>query len=337
MKRAIGIVITDTHMHRDNTEDVKDIFDQVIEKCAEFKTTNLFFDGDWFTNRTAQPLSVLMATQEILNNLSRNNINCKAIKGNHDAVGADSEESYLDIFYSDSFEVFRKESLVFNDSNMHIYMIPYFKETGSYMQRLKNITDKLKPGVINILLTHIAVNGVRNNDGTKVENELSSDLFAKFHKVLIGHYHSRSQIGENIFYIGASHPQDFGADNQRGLTVIYNDGSIEFVKLRFKEFHKQIIDIDDIINCEFDHETYKGHNVRLIIRGDASKLASFNKAMIPDWIDYKFETEEPITYEDIQARVVCHDKTSISASFEEFAILNNIEHKQTHIKYLSNL
>ena len=42
-----------------------------------------------------------------------------------------------------------------------------------------------------ILLTHIAVTGSKNNDGTLVSSKLSTKLFKNFYKVLSGQYHDK--------------------------------------------------------------------------------------------------------------------------------------------------
>jgi DNA repair protein SbcD/Mre11 len=337
MKRPIGIIITDTHLHKDNIEEVENIIEQAGDKCMEYKTSNLFHAGDWFTNRLAQPLPNLTSTQRIINSLIMKGVRTHIIPGNHDKVDLESKESYLDIFHQTAFTVHDEEEIIFNDSAIMVWGLPYFKENGSYKERLARIVKKLPKDTINILLTHIAVNGVRNNDGSLIDNDLTSELFDNFHSVFVGHYHNQSKLGNNIYYIGSSHAQNFGEDNTKGVTLLYNDGSHEFVKLKFKEFHKQVINVDDLGKCEWNSETYKDHNVRIIIKGDASKLASFNKSLIPDWVDYKFETEEPMTYEEVQAQVVKHDKGSLKQSFQDFALLNEIENKELHLNYLQKL
>ncbi len=39
-----------------------------------------------------------------------------------------------------------------------------------------------------------------------------------------------------MVYVGSTDPRNFGEDNEKGVTIIYNDGSHEFVNLQFKPF-----------------------------------------------------------------------------------------------------
>lgn len=338
MKRPMGVFITDTHLSKDNIDEVEDIFEQACIKCLDLKIKNLFHLGDFFTNRTAQPLSVLKSAQRIINNLIGSGISTHVIPGNHDKNAQDANESYLDIYHQDGFNVHDDAGIFYNDSKVIIYCIPFYKESSSvYLSKLEKIVSKLNNSTINILVTHVAISGVRNNDGAEVKNDIPLELFNKFDKVLVGHYHDQSQVGDNVFYIGSARPQNFGENNSKGITLLFNDGSHEFMKLDFKEYHKQVIDINDLSRCEFDADTYKNHHVRLIVKGDSSKIASFNKSLIPDWIDYKFETEEPLTYDQLQDKIVCHDKSSIRSSFDEFIVLNNIENIELHNKYIDKL
>src|SRR5690606_9186694 len=98
MKKPIALILTDTHLKPDNISLVENIFDQAIAKCKELKIDTILHGGDWFNSRTGQPLSVLKATQRIIDKFKDNKIMVAIIAGNHDRTDYDSEDSFLDVF-----------------------------------------------------------------------------------------------------------------------------------------------------------------------------------------------------------------------------------------------
>jgi DNA repair exonuclease SbcCD nuclease subunit len=67
-------------------------------------------------------------------------------------------------------------------------------------------------GDINIMVTHIGFDGVVNNDGSEVESVLKPNKFSRFTRVLVGHYHNASKLGENVYYTGSVYQNNFGED-----------------------------------------------------------------------------------------------------------------------------
>ena len=97
-KQAIGILVNDVHLDKDNGELVKDIFRQLISLCREYSTNRIICGGDVFTNRSGQPLQCLTDWKEILVMLSEEDIELHVIPGNHDKTDSDDEKSYLDVY-----------------------------------------------------------------------------------------------------------------------------------------------------------------------------------------------------------------------------------------------
>jgi len=214
MSKPLAILITDTHYHKDNTEEVDDVLDQAIQLALEQGVYRIFHLGDVFTNRVGQGLRVLLAFRRWLRNCGEQGIDVWLIPGNHDKTDLESEESYLDVYdsYSNVTIVGKPTYQTFLDTM--VGFLPYFKEDGSYPDRLDElvkfpIDSRIKT---RILLTHIAVDGVANNDGTEVTNELGAGRFSHFDNVFVGHYHNRSDVGENIHYIGSARPSNYGED-----------------------------------------------------------------------------------------------------------------------------
>lgn len=317
-------VITDTHLKQGNEDQVYDIFKQTIDICKQKGIKRLFHAGDWFTSRSSQSLSVLHATKKILNLFYKEDVGLTIIPGNHDLVDLESEISYLDIFdiYPNVLVIKKETSLdVLNGAGWNdVHLLPYFKENGSYLERLSKIQVH-KPS---ILITHIAINGVKNNDGSEVQNNLKSELFKQFKFVLSGHYHAKNQLADNIWYIGSSHPQNFGEDNDKGICIVNKDLSLEFVNLNFPKYFtyrfdckdiKQIVDQLKQVNHEYD-------KIRFVITGNETEIENFNRLIFDGYnVDVKFEK----IYSQKTVELKKYKEDDIMLSFKQFCLDKKVE------------
>lgn len=335
MRKPVALILTDTHLHKDNIDLVTDIFSQAKTLCEKLDIEYMIHAGDFFTSRTAQPLDVLLAGKQIIESINSDSLKLLIIPGNHDKTDQNSENSYLDV-YSNICHVIRR-STTWHLSNLTVYFIPYFKENESYIPQFETINPSKK----GILITHIAVTGVKNNDGSEVGNIIAPSLFNKFDKVFVGHYHNQSQVGNNIYYIGSAYQANFGEDDQKGFTILYSDGSHELVKSKFPEYVKLKVDISDtkkIKQIQKEHANSSDH-VRIVFTGDETQLASLNKEKFNNiGIDVKFEKE--VVRQDLSAVLennVNFNRSNIKEAFEQFCVLNDYQDKEIGIFYLEKI
>lgn len=282
-EKPIAAIIADTHIKEDNENLVENIFSQTKSKMKEKGVKTLLHIGDWFHSRKGQPLQVLLKSFQIRDMLISSEIETTIIAGNHDKVNLDSSDSFINVLHTEGFNVI-KEGKTFELEDLTITMIPYFKESGLFPEKLE-LAIKRSPKN-SILLTHIAVNGVRNNDGSKVQNDLSENRFKHFNKVLVGHYHDQSQIS-NVYYIGSAYQANYGEDTDKGITWLYNDGSIEFEKLDFPTYEKIKINVKDLGKAEIEDisllkRTNPENNIRIELTGEESEIKLFNKNKLYD-------------------------------------------------------
>jgi exonuclease SbcD len=283
--------------------------------------------------------------QNILNIFSDEDMYLVAIPGNHDKSDYKSEISYLDSFkHHPGFILFDTGG----SPVPGICMLPYFLELDVYEQKMKLLktikNDYNHSKNFNILITHVAVNGVKNNDGSKVQNEINEDLFDGFDKVLIGHYHNRSIVKDKFHYIGSAFQHNFGEDDEKGFTLVMDDGTLEFVKSDFKKFIKIEIDIDSTSKKELNDlcNQYGGNpnnNIRFVFKGEHEKLQAIDTSLFLSLgIDVKRESNELIigVQEAENDEFVSFDKSSIKTEFEEFCIENKIKSK-TGLDYLQKV
>ena len=301
------VVISDTHFTKNNTSTVNNIFVQCLDYCEEIGCKTVIHCGDVFTERVGQGLNVLTAFLNVLDEFQNRGIKMIAISGNHDKTDLDGVESYLDVFaHHPSLQLVREyDSFKINGLNCHF--LPYFKENGSYPERLKKVAENAKDGV-NLLFTHIAVNGVSNNDVVGVTDGVKLNLFNKFDGVFVGHYHNRSKVGRKIFYIGSPRPKDFGENDEKGFTILKAKASgfeQEFKRAIFKPF----------VNHYFELKNYT-------ITSIEDKVRSLAKRLDKEHIKLKFQGTE-----DELDTMVKNDWGQIGFHVEKISVglLRNIE------------
>lgn len=350
--KQIGLALTDTHLKEDNIELVTDIWNQAIQKCIELKIKRIFFFGDFFTARKAQTLLVDEAGRKIINNVLCNAIDLIMIPGNHDKVDQDSESSYLDEYsgYSGCKVITNYDT--FKQDNLVIHFLPYFKENTVYPDKLslavKNVNElnKTENNLIHILCTHIAINGVKNNDGTLIENNLDNSKFNVFSKVLIGHYHNRSFVEPNFCYVGSAYQANYGEDNRKGFIIINEDGTFDFIQSNFKEFIKIKLDITDDKAIKEAKVLYQERasvdHVRFIFEGEEAELKNVNKEKFESLgieVDFNKYSAVPMNNEDLitKASSVSFDRQNITEVFDIFCQTKHIEDNSIGKEYLSQI
>jgi len=279
MKKALSVIANDLHIKPDNIDSIKDLIEQMIKLAKKEKAEFLCFLGDIFQDRQAQPLSVLKCFEEVLEMINSSGLWVYIIPGNHDKTNYESNNSFLDAFsHNPSNHLFREYGIISDDdSNLHLHFLPFYSN-DKWIEQFNSIP---KMEGTNVLLSHIAVNGSVNNDGTKVESPISPTMLKHFDLVLLGHYHNSQKISSNIFHLPSIQQNNYGEDNQKGFTILYNDISTKFVKSTFKEYVTLKADLNKISKKEFN-EVIEGIDtkecfVRLELTWEESKVNAVSK------------------------------------------------------------
>ena len=336
-------MMSDTHLHKNNIKLVKDIFQQAIDLCKELKIETIFHLGDFVHSREALQESVINEMSDIFKNIKENDIDLIGIDGNHDRTVLEDESSYLSGIDKHGACIFHKEVVrhVFDNENFGFAFLPYFKENGSYLERLNNLSQSVDKEKINILLTHIAINNVQNNDGSSVECEVKQELFKVYDKVFVGHYHNQQSQG-NIFYIGSALQSNFGEDNLKGFTILFSDCSHKFIKSKFPEYIKIDVEFDELENGTLDHilDEYSNSedNIRVVISGDKESLRCFDKTRFTKFgIDVKFKSKDIIRSKEKSSELVVYNRSNIKLAFTDFCKQNKIKDNKLGNKYLEQI
>lgn len=336
------IVTTDWHIEQDNHSLISDLTDQLICEGKEKGIDLILITGDIFESRRAQPLANLSFFGSLLEKFASHGMKVIAIPGNHDKVDLDSPLSYLSEFqYHPNFIVVSEYEKM--DIGGHCFhFLPYFKEDTTYLSYIPKISlDKNKK---NVLFTHVAVSGVKNNDRTEVANNVKLGMFAGFHSVFVGHYHNKSKIGKNIYYFGSLYPRDFGEDQNKGFLVLNDDLSFDEFGLDFPKFLKVKIDANVVSIKEIDkligqYQDSKDH-VRFSFSGKSSKLKSLDENKFKSvGIDVEFKQEDvEKAISDVESgEIVYFDKEQIYKEFDKFCEQNELGSRHIGLKYLKTI
>lgn len=342
---AIAIILTDTHLSPATEEVNKSVYKQAREHAKKLGLNSVYHGGDIFDSRKAQPLSNLKAFENILDEFKEDGLELIAIPGNHDKNDYRSENSYLDPFkHHPAFALISTFATVQLKSKVNLTLIPFFNESDTYAQYLEKANSYMNKGEKYFLLTHIAVNGVKNNDGSKVENSITMDMFSKYEQVLIGHYHNQSVVGKNINYIGSAYQHNFGEDTKKGFCVIEDDFSLSYIKAIFPEYKKVVVDLSSVTPTEAEKLINKHKSetdkVRFVFKGTYEQVNAIDKnSFKKEGIDVKLESAEiEIGVEQAENNeFVSFDKSGITDEFANFCETNNIENSEIGKKYLQQI
>jgi len=324
----IALFLTDTHLKDKNQELVYNIFEQAIEICKENDIRVIFHGGDFFTNRNSITLTLITQALRIADMLKKEGITLYIIPGNHDKTDQDSERSYLDMFkHRKNIKVIREESCL-ELKGITFAFLPFF--TDSYNSRLSNVKSMAKDleNDTNILITHIAINGVRNNDGTVVEDCNEPKAFKFWDKVWVGHYHD-SQSFKNVFYTGSAYQANFGERlDDKGFHLVYDNGSLDFIPSKYTRYIKVSLDVNDDIETELEMYGDKGDHVRFVFSGDQTDIHKIDRQKLDALgIDVKFElnnvNEEILKIEN--GDFASMSKKNVIGYFREYCELQEIE------------
>ena len=341
------ILLTDTHLNKDNIELNRSIFNQAADLAVKLKMKHIYHAGDVFDNRINQSQRTLIAFKLILQDLERKGITLVAIPGNHDKVDYEADESYLSVYseYS-NFILFEKEGWT-NENGVAIGMLPYYKESTTYSGRLERLL-RLKNfvGSKKILLTHIAANGVRNNDGSLVENGIPENAFEAFDKVFVGHYHNAQDVGKNISYVGSTFPHNFGENNNKGIVIVNEDLTWSLAETTFPKYKKlqfRIGEDSDMDAIQDQVELSQGQDhLRVEIVGNQDEVNAFDKSIFTDMgvgVKKKIHEIETAVSSIETQKVEAYTADSIIQEFDIFAKEQKISKKQLTVgkKYLETL
>lgn len=343
-KIPVALLLNDIHISKDNIPEFQKNWDEALAICSQYHISDMIIGGDLWLSRSAQTLGVLMAVRQAIIKATNAGIYLTIAEGNHDKVDQESILGYGHLFSEyPNVDVVDGYTIIDIGDNVSLYIMSYFPENGSFTQRLQDIViSDFDPCRHNILYIHEGINGAL---ATPNEKELPSSIFKDFSQVLVGHYHNRCVVANtNIEYIGSSRQHNFGEDEEKGYTVLYSDGSYEFVKNQVNTRYKvmeingsQYNAIIDELPVAKANELYK---IKVRIKCDSTMVDTIDKQKLLEVGATKVEivTEEmeitPITSHALDKKF---DKSGIKQEYTAFCADKGITNVEMGLAYLDKI
>ena len=341
------LLLNDIHISKDNIPAFKANWQEAIDICRKMDVKEIAIGGDLFFSRAAQTLDVLLAVHDALLTAAEHGIHVTIAEGNHDKVNQENERGYCHVFDQHSNVLVCDEFVSLplgDDCRFVLHMMGYFPEDGSFCTRLDRLKEKaLDPKRLNFLYIHEGINGALAQPNDK---ELPAKIFEDFDKVFVGHYHNRTIIDKTrIEYIGSSRQHNFGEDEEKGYTVIYTDGSHEFIKNQ-ANIRYRVIDVsaeraglnlmDELREIDADGR----YKVKVRVHAPQAAMKSVDKAALLDAGATKVELiadDEEMLEVAASSLFEKFDSHRIRETYEEFCREKQIDDVAIGLEYLSKI
>lgn len=345
MNEPLALLLNDIHVHKDNISDFKINWDEMLDVCKKQGISDVVLGGDLWTARSSQTLSTLLSVKSAIEKAIQNDLFLVIAPGNHCKVNLEDFESYSHLFknvYKNVQVVDDYEILYWEDCNFVLLVVAYFPETGTLLKVLDDAVNECfekYPEVVKskqdiVLYCHAGIHGALGN--MDIPGEAPQEPFMGFKKVLVAHYHNRCKIKNTpIEYIGSSRPHTFGEDDDKGYTILYSDGSTEFIQnqvnVRYKTF---VLNADRLDDFELKKDPRYKYKVQVNCTEKQTKLFDKQK-----WIEKGFDKVEVIaqsaeeTSADASAITEKYDKLGIKKEYQNYCDEKSID-SRLGIKYL---
>ncbi len=341
------LLLNDIHVSKDNIPAFKSNWQEAIELCRKMGVSEIAIGGDLFFSRAAQTLDVLLAVHDALLTAAEHGIHVTLAEGNHDKVNQEEIRGYCHVFDQHPNVLVCDDyvSLPINDDcRFVLHLMGYFPEDGSFVERLDALKrDALDPKRLNFLYIHEGINGALSQPS---EKELPTNIFKEFDKVFVGHYHNRTIIPKtNIEYIGSSRQHNFGEDEEKGYTVIYTDGTHEFIKNKVNTRYR-VMDItaeraglhlmDELREIDADGR----YKVKVRVHAPQAAMKSIDKNALLEAGASKVELvadDEELLEATSSSLFEKFDSHRIRETYEEFCRDKQIDDVAMGLNYLSKI
>ena len=319
-KKPLCVVFNDVHIKTGNEEDVINSVRFMIGYCVDNGIKDLLCNGDIFDSRSFQRLSNLKCWNTCLDLFQGAGLVCHVNVGNHDKTRYDSEDSFLDPFEHHPAMVLYKSIVSLELFGKKVTMSPYFDDNILVSQ-----LEESDGG--DILFGHWEMAGSTNLGRVSEKVTINEKLLKKWKKTYLGHYHNYHEITKDIVHLPSLRQANFGEDDTKGFSVLFDDLSYEIVLGQFKRFTKIVINVDDTNSADIKEliKTHKNSKdtVRFEFIGEESKLKALNKGQFSDTgIDIKVKYSVKYDFDDpgIEAPEIIesYDKDKVIDAFKEF-------------------
>jgi len=339
------LLMNDMHISTDKISDFVKNWNEALDICEEHKILDLVIGGDIWTSRAGQSLGVLMAVRTCILNTTKKGIHLTIAEGNHCKEDLESVIGYSHLFseYQDVDVV--DDWMLLEYPQFNFYVMSYFPENGSFPDRIAELLEsegKEHNAGSDILYIH---EGVAGGLITPAPHELPAEVVKDFKYVLVGHYHDRKKIpNTNVQYIGASRQHSFGEDEEKGYTIVYEDGSQKFIKNEVNTRYQTIeVESDQINGKLFDllgeYNASGKYKTRIRVNCSDNEVLAIDKQKIIDAGASKVEIITASRKAEIKSLDMGFkfDRDGIKKEYVKFCSDKSIKDIDFGIKYIDQI
>jgi exonuclease SbcD len=335
VKRArtpLALISNDWHIDADDYQEVEEIIEQKICYCKEYGIHRIIIAGDIFNSRKSQSEPNLTCLSRILQRFNDENLEIYIIPGNHDKLSYNGDSSYLTAFQHHPGVTLFESPRTMSFMDVRIGFLPYY-QPDIYVDRLAEVPE------CDVLISHQGMEGSKYL-GKTMQSSIKPTMFKRFKLVLLGHFHNYHEINSRIIHMPSIQPRNFGEDELKGFTILYDDLSFDILPSKSKRYTTIEVELDKGNMKEFIEQVKSSELnpkdfIRLSITGDEEIIKALPKDMLTRKGYFlktaikEIQASGEITQEDISK----HTEDSIKDKFKVFCENNNHNYEQG-IKYL---
>lgn len=325
------LIFSDIHIHphKKSTQRLEDcirVLEWVFESAIKNKIKNIVFLGDLFHDRQKIDVLTYQKTFEVFEKyLCNNSLNIFLLLGNHDLWHYEKLDisSVNPLRKLPGVKVINKPSVCEISDGVEDFSFAFLPYTHNPIEDLieveKEWKNKAPKDQKKILGGHISVDGAVWNVKYKTISEVTiehdgdmikvgSNIFKKWDKVFLGHYHAEQKLDDVVEYVGSPLQLSFGEAFQDKHILIFDTDSFEsnYIKNDFSPKHLIIKE------NELDSYELQGNFVRLEVEDitnrqineirenlvEKSKVSSLEIKQIPIKEDHIINDAKSILYKE---------------------------------------
>lgn len=340
-----ALLMNDIHVSKDNIPEFQANWDEALAICQQSHIEDLVIGGDLWQSSSTQTLATLMAVRQAILKATSMGLRLTIAEGNHCKVDRESVLGYSHVFSAyPNVHVVDDYTFINIGKQTVLYVMSYFPENGSFKERLEALVqNELETEKYNVLYIHEGINGAL---ATVNEKELPTNIFRDFDAVLVGHYHNRCKLpGTNIEYIGSSRQHNFGEDEIKGYTILYDDGSYEFVQnqanIRYRVVNYDCAELNDETLARIQTESAEGRvKIKASITCSPREATGIDKRKLMDAGITKIELvteDQSVGASAVSGLERKYDKSGIIQEYVGFCTEKGIENVELGLKYLDKI
>lgn len=304
------LFFTDQHITDTNSELVINTCRYAVQLARQNSVDVIISGGDWLESRRQGSISTIETLRECFDILANSGVKFYSISGNHDKSDQTIPKSFVSAIIGSNKHHIEVPTRVLDAIDLY----PYFPEHQYPATDFVDTHDK-------IAICHASFVGARNLSHESRHGLDANEFSEKYMLTLVGHFHNRHRLKQNVIYTGSIAQTKFGEDEFKGYSIVEWDKEggwdIEYHKNPYTPVfvtHKINVDVgDDIDFKSLVSDKTKNHRIELV-----GSRASIESLTLPPDLGAKIIKricDDEITDQDVE---IDFSQESVFSLFPEF-------------------